>query len=84
MTTATFNSDEYGKIEVKRCNSVGDWSGVAYFFGQDYETDVDADGRFVDACGRGFQVFWAMARKGEAILDVIAPRTIGRAMTHHS
>jgi hypothetical protein len=79
MSTATFETTDYGKIEVKRCNSDGSWSGVAYFFKFDWEVPVRPDGSFVDCNGTAFQVFWPLWRDSEASLEVTVPRMIGRA-----
>ena len=76
---ATFETADHGKIEVKRANSDGSWSGVAYFFRQDYEAEVNRDGQFRDMFGADFQVFWPFSHQSEALLQVMAPRLIGRA-----
>lgn len=74
---ATFETTEFGRIEVRRCNSTGSWAGIAYFYKQDWEVTVEESGQFRDLDGRIFQVFWGMHANTSVVLEVLAPRHIG-------
>jgi hypothetical protein len=82
--TATFESIDYGKIEVTRAANFGSWKGTAYFFSSDAESDVCENGRFRDLDGREFQVTWPWKPEGEASLTVYTPRTIGTVQVTRS
>ncbi len=74
----TFETKDYGKIEVTRACS-GDWSGVAYFFSRDWEVEVDATGNFKDLDGNSFRVYYFYDKTKPATLDVMRPVVIAES-----
>lgn len=78
VSKATFETRDYGKVEVKRANGDGSWAGMAYFFKDDFEATVDDRGQFSNLWGVVFQVYWPFYRDTEVILTATAPREVGR------
>ncbi len=80
IAQSTFDTKEFGRIEVKRANGKGTSAGKAYFFKDDYEADVADDGSFTNVWGVPFLVHWPRTRSSQdALLEVVMPRTVGRA-----
>jgi len=80
IARSTFETKEFGRIEVTRANGKGTSAGKAYFFRDDYEADVADDGTFTSVWGVPFQVHWPMTRSSQdAVLDITQPRSVGRA-----
>jgi hypothetical protein len=75
---AIFETTDYGKIE---CTCSDDGKGKAYFFQYDLEADINESGQFSNPLwGQEYTVLWPIGPHWKtAILQIVAPRTIGEA-----